>query len=66
VTLSLFPVNIAAVLERLMKEFLWKGTREGSGDNLVKWDIVIKPKMFRGLGIENLVKGNTTMLGKYL
>ena len=51
--ISLFKIlaSVATKIERLQRDFLWSGVREGKRDHLVSWDVVCKPRVKRGLGI---------------
>ncbi|RVX08445.1 putative ribonuclease H protein [Vitis vinifera] len=66
--LSLFkiPASVAAKVERMQQDFLWSGVGEGKKDHLVRWDVVCKPRVKGGLGIEKIPLRNRTLLGKWL
>ncbi|RVW64329.1 Transposon TX1 uncharacterized 149 kDa protein [Vitis vinifera] len=66
--LSLFkiPASVAAKIERLQRDFLWSGVREGKRDHLVSWDVVCKSKAKGGLGFGKIVLRNVALLGKWL
>ncbi|KAK9927793.1 hypothetical protein M0R45_024959 [Rubus argutus] len=66
--LSLFklPKGVARKIESMLRNFLWEGIGEDSKDHLVKWIIVSQSKEKGGLGIGNLAKKNTALLGKWL
>ncbi|KAJ9689230.1 hypothetical protein PVL29_014744 [Vitis rotundifolia] len=66
--LSLFkiPALVAAKIERLQRDFLWSGVREGKRDHLVSWDVVCKPKANEGLGFGKIALRNVALLGKWL
>ena len=66
--LSLFkiPALVAAKIERLQRDFLWSGIREGKRDHLVSWDVVCKSKAKKGLGFGKIVLRNVALLGKWL
>ncbi|RVW25086.1 hypothetical protein CK203_115319 [Vitis vinifera] len=36
--------GVAAKIEKLQRDFLWSGVRDGKRDHLVSWDIVCNPK----------------------
>lgn len=44
--LSLFPIpsSVGKKLDKLRRDFLWKGNKEGGGYNLVKWDVAHSSK----------------------
>ena len=54
--LSLFKISASMVAKigRLQRDFLWSGVEEGKRDNLVRWDVVCKPKTIGGLGLGNI------------
>ncbi|WJZ80712.1 hypothetical protein VitviT2T_000609 [Vitis vinifera] len=64
--LSLFklPALVVAKIERLQRDFLWSGIREGKRDHLVRWDVVCKSKEIRDLGFGNISLRNLAFLGK--
>ena len=57
---------MAAKVERMQKDFLWSGVREGKRDHLVSWDAVCKPRVKGGLGIGKILLRNRALLGKWL
>ncbi|XP_057489420.1 uncharacterized protein LOC130775285 [Actinidia eriantha] len=58
--LSLFtvPKSIAMRLEKLMRDFLWKGSKNDAGIHLVAWKDLCFPKKGGGLGVRDLVLVN--------
>lgn len=66
--MSLFPIPVRVVkkLNKLRREFLRKGNKQGGGYNLVKWEVVQLSKMHGGLGIKNLRIQNNCLLMKWL
>ncbi|XP_076927131.1 uncharacterized protein LOC143590578 [Bidens hawaiensis] len=65
--LSLFkaPSQVLENIEKLMRKFLWIGSKEGKGIHLVSWNVVTKPKRFGGLGISKLSEVNSALLVKW-
>ncbi|KAL5569671.1 hypothetical protein UlMin_026246, partial [Ulmus minor] len=66
--MSLFklPNGVAALLEKMMRQFLWDKEVGGKGKSLVDWKLVCTPKECGGLGIGNLLIRNKALLGKWL
>ncbi|KAF3625445.1 putative serine/threonine-protein kinase [Capsicum annuum] len=66
--MSLFPVpsSVSKKLNRLRRDFLWKGNKEGGGFNLVKWEVTQLSKNQGGLSIRNLKLHNQCLLMKWL
>lgn len=60
------PVGVAAIIEKLMRDFFWEGFLEDSSTYLVAWKQVCKPKELGGLVIGNIRKRNEAMLAKWL
>ena len=57
---------MAAKIERLQRDFLWSGVREGKRDHLVSWDVVCNSKVKGGLGFGKISLRNLALLGKWL
>ncbi len=66
--LSLFtiPVSIAKRIEKLQRNFLWGGKKEGVTHHLLSWESVCSPIIYGGLGIRKLIVFNKALLGKWL
>lgn len=68
--MSLFPMpsKVVKKIDRLRKNFLWKGGKEveGNGYCLVKWNNVMLSKERGGVGIRNLGIQNKSLLMKWL
>jgi len=66
--MSLFPIpaKVEERLDKLRRDFLWLGNKEGKGRHLVKWQVVQLHKQSCGLGIRNLKIQNTCLLSKWL
>ena len=66
--MSLFPMpsNVEERLDKLRRDFLWKGNKEGKGLHLVKWQTAQLHKQSGGLGIRNLGLQNRSLLSKWL
>ena len=66
--ISLFKIlaSVATKIERLQRDFLWSGVREGKRDHLVSWDVVCNPKAKGGLGFGKISLRNLALLGKWL
>ncbi|XP_062114724.1 uncharacterized protein LOC133825847 [Humulus lupulus] len=60
------PKNVAGIIEKLMRDFLWEGADWSGPDHLVSWLEVCNSRGHGGLGIGNLVKRNKAFLMKWL
>ena len=56
--------SVAAKIERLQRDFLWSGVREGKRDHLVSWNVVCNLKAKGGLGFGKISIRNFALLGK--
>ena len=61
--LSIFRLSsgVSKELEKIMRNFLWKGADRDGGDHLVSWKMVSRPKRKGGLGIGNLRSKNKAL-----
>ncbi|KAG5576276.1 hypothetical protein H5410_056410 [Solanum commersonii] len=66
--MSLFPIpkSIEKKINMLRRSFLWQGSKEKRGYNLVKWDTLTLNKNHGGLGIKNLNIQNESLMQKAL
>jgi hypothetical protein len=66
--LSLFPIpaSVAKLIEKIQRDFLWKGLGEEFKFHLVKWDTICSPISNGGLAVRNLKLFNAALLGKWL
>ncbi|WMV47514.1 hypothetical protein MTR67_040899 [Solanum verrucosum] len=68
--MSLFPIpaKVEERLDKLRRDFLWLGNKEGKGPHLFKWQVVQLHKQSGGggLGIRNLRIQNACLLSKWL
>ncbi|GFY83470.1 sorting nexin 2A [Actinidia rufa] len=65
-SLLTIPKSIALRLEKLMGDFLWKGSANASGINLVTWRVICLPKKGSALGIYDIGLFNKALLGKWI
>uniref|UniRef100_A0A251TIJ6 Putative reverse transcriptase domain-containing protein n=1 Tax=Helianthus annuus TaxID=4232 RepID=A0A251TIJ6_HELAN len=65
--LSLFraPSSVLESIEKIMRKFLWTGSKDGKGVHWVSWENVTKPKQYGGLGVSKLSEVNTALLVKW-
>ena len=65
--MSLFrmPRKVKIRLEKIQRDFLWRGGNLERKIHLVKWDIVCSSKVKGGQGIRNLSNFNKALLGKW-
>ncbi|KAA0034017.1 LINE-1 retrotransposable element ORF2 protein [Cucumis melo var. makuwa] len=66
--LSVFqaPSSTYKNIEKLWRNFLWKGSCGSKGSHVINWSIVTKPKEEDGLGISRLQITNQALLSKWL
>ena len=66
--LSLFRMSsrVTKDIEKIMRNFLWKGVDGDGGDHLVSWKMVTRAKIKGGLGIGRLKEKNKVLLFKWL
>jgi hypothetical protein len=57
------PQSTCEAIDRMARNFLWKGT-SNIGIHLIGWDNITKPKKLGGLGIRKAREANTSLLGK--
>lgn len=60
------PASVIASVERIMRQFLWKGAALGRGGAKVAWEEVCRPKSEGGLGIRNLKDCNRASMLKFI
>ncbi|WMV07424.1 hypothetical protein MTR67_000809 [Solanum verrucosum] len=66
--MSLFPIppKVMKKLDRLRRDFLWRGCKEGKGYKLVNWQTTMHSREQGGLGIRNPRAQNNSLLMKWL
>lgn len=66
--MSLFPLptKVEDKLDKLRRDFLWLGNKEGKGIHLVKWQTAQLSKKSEGLSIKNLGLQNRCLPSKWL
>ena len=64
--MSPFPilVSVARCLDKIQRDFLWRGMGDKKKFHLVKWSQVSQPLKLGGLGFRNLTMFNRALLGK--
>jgi len=66
--LSLFHVPLSATnrIEKLQRDFLWRGIKEEFKFHQVQWSTISSPLQYGDLGVRNLIQFNQALLGKWL
>lgn len=59
------PCLVVPELERILRNFFWKGHKGSKVNHLVKWKFVSKALKDGGLGLDNLKNRNTVLLFKW-
>lgn len=64
--LSIFKIHVGVAkrLEKLTRDFFWKGFNERSKSQLVNWKMLQRPKKMGGLDIGNIITQNKALLDK--
>lgn len=62
----MLPMSVIGSIERVLRQFLWKGPELGRGGSKVLWEDVCRPKSEGGLGIRLLVDCNKAALLKHI
>lgn len=60
------PSSICKKIEKLMRNFFWKGSSIEKRAHLVRWDLITKPKENGGLGIDKIKITNEALLAKWI
>ncbi|WMV47268.1 hypothetical protein MTR67_040653, partial [Solanum verrucosum] len=60
------PSEVIEHIDKIRRDFLWKGNREKHKFHLIEWEKVTQPKYQGGLGIKNLAAHNKSMMMKWL
>jgi len=65
--LSIFklPKKVAQEIIKIQRQFLWSGQKERKFTELVKWEIIQRPKDKGGLGVANPTLKNAALLFKW-
>jgi hypothetical protein len=59
-------MSVANRIEKIQQDFLWGGMGNEKKLHLVSWNLVCRPLRAGGLGIQNVLKFNKALLGKWL
>lgn len=60
------PVSVLNSIEKILRQFLWKGSTLGNGGSKVSWDDICLPKKEGGLGIRKLRDCNKASMMKHI
>ncbi|WMV25457.1 hypothetical protein MTR67_018842 [Solanum verrucosum] len=60
------PSEVIEQIDKIRRDFLWKGNREKHKFHLIEWEKVTQPKYQGGLGIKNLAAHKRSMMMKWL
>ena len=64
--LFILPKAVIKKIERILRQFLWKGPHLGTGGAKVGWEDLSLPKKEGGLGIKKLTEWNVAAMSKHL
>ncbi|KAI3788052.1 hypothetical protein L2E82_00677 [Cichorium intybus] len=66
--LSLFaaPTGVIKELEKIQRQFIWRGLRDTPGINWISWEKLTAPKHVGGMGLGSLRTMNLSLLVKWL
>uniref|UniRef100_A0A803Q619 Reverse transcriptase domain-containing protein n=1 Tax=Cannabis sativa TaxID=3483 RepID=A0A803Q619_CANSA len=62
----ILPKQLLKDIKATCRSFLWKGTQEAAGPELVAWEFICRPKSAGGLGFQNIQQWNIAALGRYV
>ncbi|WMV55131.1 hypothetical protein MTR67_048516 [Solanum verrucosum] len=65
-SLFLIPPKVMKKMDRLRRDFLWHGCKEGKGYKLVNWQTTMHNREQGGLGFRNLRAQNNSLLVKWI
>lgn len=60
------PTEVIERIDKIRRDFLWKGNREKHKFLLIKWEKVTQPKYQGSLGVKNLAVHNKSMMVNWL
>lgn len=59
------PVKVVYTIKKFQRDFLWEGGRQKK-DHLIKWETVVQPKEYGGIGMGRIKEHNVALMGKWL
>ena len=61
---TLIPKGVCYRIEQLVRKFIWGGSKKEQCCSLIKWDVIVNPNDYGGLGIRKMDKMNLAFMPK--
>lgn len=61
---TLFPKKVCTAIERIIRRFIWRDSKDGRRIHLIKLDMLCRPKSLGGIGLRSLERHNLASMTK--